>query len=133
MKSWSVSRKTSNQAFFFFCFCAAHVGFCMRRCVCTSVAERKRAQPGSSRVPLSPSLRKLDTDWLHSTAVSKIKFSLSPTGSNHAAFSLFIPRLRNQNSRTNTHAKTCTSGDGFSASLKDSHCTPGQTAEHYEE
>lgn len=31
------------------------------------------------------------TDWLHSAAVLEIEFFLSPTGTNHIAFTLFIP------------------------------------------
>lgn len=42
------------------------------------------------------------TDWLHSAAVLEIEFFLSPTGTNHIAFTLFIPLF----CHTRRHADT---------------------------
>lgn len=43
------------------------------------------------------------TDWLHSAAVLEIEFFLSPTGTNHITFTLFIPLFCHRRLRAHTH------------------------------
>lgn len=72
----------------------------VRLCTClwaSSGSERSEAPAGLFSTEFSPwrhqshYTQQPSTDWLHSAAVLEIEFFLLPTGSNHIAFTLFIP------------------------------------------
>lgn len=133
-------QKTSNQAF----VCAADVGFCARRCVCTRLAENlggsERSRSSSGAVcprrmepPTPPHLPQLHADWL---PIQPLYRKLSSLCRLQVAIT---PRLAFSSCcfATETHAETRETHERRRRRLlrfmKDLHCTPGQMTEHYQE
>lgn len=93
------------------CVC---VFVCACVCLCTCFQESRgskgsEAPAGLFSTELSPQRQQShytqqpSTDWLHSAAVLEIEFFLSPTGTNHITFTLFILLFCHTLARMLTH------------------------------